>query len=145
IVESLPVGRRARIMLEVPTAGDVLPLAAPAGVEVTWLPRWPADAAVPAPHGMLLTAAVVAAVQEISAAVVPAPAAPLDDVDVDTGILWEVPEEDPGPRRSSGPYVWLAGEAGTVKGLRRRLVQEAGLERTSVAFMGYWRRGKTSD
>ena len=92
---------------------------------VTWLPRWPADAAVPAPRGDLLTAAVIAAVEELADALAPAPAAALDDVDVDAGILWEVPEEDAVPRRSSGLYAWLAGEAGVVKGLRRHLVQEA--------------------
>ena len=32
-----------------------------------------------------------------------------------------------------------------VKGLRRHLVQEAGLDRTAVAFMGYWRLGKIGD
>jgi len=143
IVESLPAGRRARVLMEVPTAGDVLPLDAPDVVEVTWLPRWPADAAVPAPRGELLAAAVVAAVQDLTVAA--APGTPLDDVDVDAGILWEVPEEDAVPTRSSGPYAWLAGEAGVVKGLRRHLVQEAGLDRTSVAFMGYWRQGKISD
>src|SRR5215203_3500059 len=78
IVESLPAGQRARVLLEVPTAGDELPLAAPPGAEVTWLPRWPADAAVPAPHGVLLTAAVVAAVHELTRTAVPAAAAPLD-------------------------------------------------------------------
>ena len=145
IVESLPAGQPARVLLEVPTAGDVLPLRAPDGVEITWLPRWPADAAVPALHGHLLTAAVIAAVEELTAATVPAPAAPLDDVDIDAGILWEVPEDDARPGGSSGPYAWLAGEAGMVKGLRRHLVQEAGLDRTSVAFMGYWRQGKSGD
>jgi NADPH-dependent ferric siderophore reductase len=80
-------------------------------------------------------------VQELPGRRSQAPAA-LDDVDVDTGILWEIP--DPSPT-TSGPYAWLAGEAGTVKGLRRHLVQEAGLDRGSVAFMGYWRHGKVSD
>ena len=56
-----------------------------------------------------------------------------------------MPEEDARPDRSSGPYAWLAGEAGVVKGLRRHLVQEAGLDRTSVAFMGYWRQGRAAD
>jgi NADPH-dependent ferric siderophore reductase len=144
IVESLPAGQRAQVLLEVPTAGDVLPLRAPDGVEITWLPRWAADAAVPTLHGHLLTAAVIAAVKDLTTATVPAPAAPLDDVDVDADILWEVPEDDT-RRRSSGPYAWLAGEAGMVKGLRRHLVQEAGLDRTAVAFMGYWRLGKTGD
>jgi NADPH-dependent ferric siderophore reductase len=43
---------------------------------------------------------------------------------------------------SFGLYAWLAGEAGTVKGLRRFLVREAGLDRSQVAFMGYWRAGR---
>ncbi|WP_449066074.1 SIP domain-containing protein [Planomonospora algeriensis] len=30
-----------------------------------------------------------------------------------------------------------------VKLLRRHLVQEAGIDRSSVAFMGYWRLGRT--
>ena len=64
---------------------------------------------------------------------------------MDAGILWEVPAADGLPRRSSGVYAWLAGEAGVVKGLRRHLVQERGVDRRSVAFMGYWRDGKSSD
>lgn len=143
IAESLPPGRRARVLLEVPTADDVLPLHAPTGVAVTWLPRSTAVAAAPVPHGRLLTHAVIAAVGGRTTAT--APTAPLDDVDVDAGILWEAPGEAALPRRSPGPYAWLAGEAGMVKGLRRHLVQEAGLDRSSVAFMGYWRLGKTSD
>ena len=39
IVESLPAGQRARVLLEVPTADDVLNVAAPAGVRISWLPR----------------------------------------------------------------------------------------------------------
>jgi len=144
IAESLPPGRRARILLEVPTAADVLPLTVADRVEVTWLPRWPADAAVPAPRGVLLTEAVVAAAADLPATRFPSPATPLDDVDIDTGILWEVPAEEQ-PLHTSGPYAWLAGEAGVVKGLRRHLVQEAGFDRRSVAFMGYWRRGRVSD
>jgi NADPH-dependent ferric siderophore reductase len=91
---------------------------------------------------VLLTDAVIEAARDLPVARIPAPAAPLDDVDVDSGILWEVPEE---AQRTSGPYAWLAGEAGVVKGLRRHLVQEAGLDRRSVAFMGYWRQGRVSD
>jgi NADPH-dependent ferric siderophore reductase len=145
IVERLPAGRRGLVLLEVPTAGDVLPVTAPAGVEVTWLPRWPADAAVPAPRGHLLTAAVVAAVHDLTTDAAPQGSAPLDDVDVDAGILWEVPVEDARAGRTSGLYAWLAGEAGVVKGLRRHLVQEARVDRTSVAFMGYWRQGRAAD
>ncbi|TFV86034.1 siderophore-interacting protein [Blastococcus sp. CT_GayMR16] len=143
IVESLPAGRPARILLEIPTADDVLPLAAPDGVEVTWLPRRVATEPA-APHGALLTAALVRAVQDLPGATGTSRPSMLDDVDVDASILWEVPE-DTADGRTSGPYVWLAGEAGTIKGLRRHLVQEAGLDRTSIAFMGYWRLGRVSD
>ena len=134
IVESLPAGTAARVLLEVPTAYDVLSLTLPAGVEVTWLPRGTA------PRGTQLVAAVAAAAQECAAA--SPTAADLDDVDVDAGILWEVPPDDVPDQRA---YAWLAGEAGMVKTLRRHLVQEVGLDRRSVAFMGYWREGRSGD
>ena len=134
IVESLPAGRSARVLMEVPEAGDALPLAAPAGVEVTWLPRRPADA----PRGALLTPAVVAAARDLSDARPPVPdAEPEDD---DAALLWEVPEQVP----ASSLYAWLAGEAGVVTGLRRQLVA-LGVDRRSVAFMGYWRAGRSGD
>jgi NADPH-dependent ferric siderophore reductase len=101
ITESLPAGTRARVLLEVPTDDDALPLAAPTGTEITWLPRTPGT-----PHGSPLTAAVRA----------------VDGL-------------------GSQPYVWLAGEAGTVTALRRHLVREAGVDRAAVTFLGYWRRG----
>jgi NADPH-dependent ferric siderophore reductase len=144
IVESLPAGQRARVLLEVPEAADALNIAAPDGVEVTWLPRATGEGA-PAPRGALLTAAVVAAVAELADDLAPSPAAALEDVDVDSGILWEVPTETTAPAGSSGVYAWLAGEAGVVKTLRRHLVQTVGIDRRSVAFMGYWREGKRSD
>jgi NADPH-dependent ferric siderophore reductase len=143
IVESLPAGQRARVLLEVPEAGDVQELVTPAGVEVTWLPR--STGAGAAPRGALLTAAVVDAVAELADNLAPSPAAVLEDVDVDSGILWEVPAETTAATGSSGVYAWLAGEAAVVKALRRHLVQTAGIDRRSVAFMGYWREGKRSD
>ena len=82
---------------------------------------------------------------ELADALSPTATVELDDVDVDAGILWEVPLEDTLRRRSSGVYAWLAGEAGVMEGLRRHLVQERGVDRRSVAFMGYWRDGKSSD
>ena len=144
IVESLPDGRRARVLLEVPEDGDALDLAAPAGVEVTWLPR-STGAGAPAPRGSLLTAAVVEAAAGLDDVLAPSPRTTLEDVDVDSGILWEVPPGATTLARSSGVYAWLAGEAGVVKGLRRHLVQELGIDRRSVAFMGYWREGRESD
>ncbi|MFC7305396.1 siderophore-interacting protein [Streptomyces monticola] len=43
------------------------------------------------------------------------------------------------------PYCWIAGEAGTVKALRRHLVNERGFDRRSVTFTGYWRLGASED
>ena len=41
-----------------------------------------------------------------------------------------------------GCYAWIAGEAATVRDLRRHLVQDLGADRRWVAFMGYWRLGR---
>ena len=43
------------------------------------------------------------------------------------------------------PYAWIAGEASGVRALRRHLVGERGIDRKSVTFTGYWRRGTTED
>ncbi|MFD3998481.1 siderophore-interacting protein [Streptomyces sp. NPDC058548] len=49
------------------------------------------------------------------------------------------------PLPDGRPYVWLAGEASTVRALRRHLVEEGGADRHSVHFAGYWRRRLTQD
>ncbi|MGC5037676.1 siderophore-interacting protein [Streptomyces sp. DT190] len=43
------------------------------------------------------------------------------------------------------PYVWIAGESGCVKELRRHFVRERGIDRRRVTFVGYWRRGVTEE
>ncbi|KES07032.1 sialic acid transporter [Streptomyces toyocaensis] len=43
------------------------------------------------------------------------------------------------------PYVWIAGEAGCVKQVRRHFVGERGVDRRRVTFVGYWRRGLTEE
>ncbi|MFF5567531.1 siderophore-interacting protein [Streptomyces sp. NPDC012623] len=43
------------------------------------------------------------------------------------------------------PYAWTAGEAATVRALRRHLVGERGFDRRAVKFSGYWRRGASED
>ena len=49
------------------------------------------------------------------------------------------------PVAGAALYAWVAGEAGVIRTLRRHLVAERGLERRSVAFMGYWRLGRCED
>ncbi|WBB77805.1 siderophore-interacting protein [Micromonospora sp. WMMD882] len=157
ILERLPADAHGQAMIEVPDPADALPVAAPPGVTVTWLPR--ADGA----HGSRLGPAVAAVAAELlptpepvpalAGAVVTGPATltgaaagvgvggALVEVDVDRDILWEVPTPaDPAPL-----YAWLAGEASMIRNLRRHLVAERGLDRGAVAFMGYWRLGRTAD
>ncbi|MBB6420503.1 siderophore-interacting protein [Streptomyces sp. AK010] len=43
------------------------------------------------------------------------------------------------------PYVWIAGESGCVKELRRHFVRERGIDRRRVTFVGYWRRGASEE
>ncbi|MFF1682023.1 siderophore-interacting protein [Streptomyces sp. NPDC058256] len=43
------------------------------------------------------------------------------------------------------PYVWIAGESGQVKELRRHLVGEREIDRRRITFVGYWRRGLTEE
>jgi NADPH-dependent ferric siderophore reductase len=43
------------------------------------------------------------------------------------------------------PYVWIAGESGRVRALRRHFVRERGVDRRHVTFVGYWRQGMTED
>ncbi|PYC75080.1 NADPH-dependent ferric siderophore reductase [Micromonospora arborensis] len=132
ICERLPLAARGTVVLEVPDADDVLPLAAPPGIDVRWLSRG-ADG-----YGSRLVPAVAAAAGELLAPGTTPAAQPVPDVDVDTGILWEVPDEVAG----APLYAWLAGEAGVIRNLRRHLVAERGLDRRAVAFMGYWRLGR---
>lgn len=57
---------------------------------------------------------------------------------VEEDLLWEVPQPDP----QSSLYIWLAGEAGTVTRIRRRLVRDLDIDRRRVGFLGYWREGR---
>lgn len=133
ILEKMPDDRRVVAVLEVPEAADFLPLRLPAGADVRWLARGAH------PRGELMQAAVHTALRELGIArdvpgVDPEAGDPTNDGDE---ILWEVPEAGAHTRC----YAWLAGEAGVVKALRRRLVRDLGVDRDAVAFMGYWRTG----
>lgn len=137
ILEKLPAGRRARAFIEVPSPEDAIELTTPAGASVTWLPRGSAVT------GTALEPAVRAWLAEnprIVAAASASGAQRLDDVDVDRDILWESPEAS-----AAGFYAWIAGESAAVKTLRRMLVREHGIDRSRVAFMGYWRLGRSEN
>jgi NADPH-dependent ferric siderophore reductase len=73
--------------------------------------------------------------------------AEVEEVDIDAGILWEVPRTAKGGAalKSAPLYSWLAGESSAIKSLRRHLVAEQGVDRRAVAFMGYWRLGRAEN
>jgi NADPH-dependent ferric siderophore reductase len=137
ILAGLPAHARGAVFLEVPVTADVQPVLAPPGVEVVWLPRDGARL------GSLLGPAVLA---HLGAAPVIEEPAEVDPVVWETpsysssGELLEAAEAAAG-RRLEDLYAWIAGESAVVTGLRRVLVNELGLDRRQVAFMGYWRRG----
>ncbi len=99
------------------------------------------------PSGQALAAAARAGGPERAAGPEP------EDIDIDKTILWETPQlldaaaldGSLNPDKPSGAlpfYAWIAGEAAVVRGLRRYLVRDVGIDRKQVAFMGYWRQGK---
>ncbi|MDG4825947.1 siderophore-interacting protein [Asanoa sp. WMMD1127] len=132
ILARLPQDARGEVVLEVPFADDVVPLAAPEGMRVSWVSR-------DGEHDY--GARLVAAVRHVVAgARTPVPAgvrAQVDYLEPD-GDIWEVPEDGAAGDR----YAWLAGESAAITTLRRHLVKELGWDRKSVAFMGYWRLGR---
>lgn len=137
ILRDLPDDARGAAFIEVPVDADAYTdVVAPAGVTLTWLPRnggARGEALHPAVLEHLGSEASVVEVAD-------------DEIDPD---LWETPIHSSsgesldavttGTGRYGGLYAWIAGESKVVTGLRRKLVNELGLERKQVAFMGYWR------
>ncbi|MFT3798856.1 siderophore-interacting protein [Microbacterium sp.] len=134
ILESLDERFEVDAFIEVPEASDALPVELPAGIRLTWIAR--GDAA----HGARLVDAVAAWTRGhgdvLARAAAPRPQE-LEDVDVDRDLLWDSPDDGDGEF-----YAWIAGEAATIKTLRRLLVSGCGVDRKRVAFMGYWRLGQ---
>lgn len=136
ILEQLPADAQGVVVLEVPHPGDAAYLPVHAGFEFYVRSRTTEAAR----HSHL-----VDAVESAVARLAPAGrGAAVEEIDIDTDILWEVPRTAKGGAalKSAPLYSWLAGEAGAIKTLRRHLVSECGVDRRAVAFMGYWRIGK---
>jgi len=134
IVETLDPDVEADVFVEVGTTDDVLSCSAHPGVRVHWLPRDGQE------HGVRLVSAAAAwadAAHELLAAAAAPRRQTLVDVDVDRELLWDSPGDGAGEF-----YAWIAGEAATVKALRRLFVSGHGVDRARVAFMGYWRQGQ---
>jgi NADPH-dependent ferric siderophore reductase len=137
ILEQLPRDARGTAIVELPSARDIGYLPAHPGVQVHAVIREHRD------HGEALVHAVQQAAARLSAGT--APATEFDEIDVDREILWEVPRNERGGAALdiSPIYAWLAGESAAITTLRRHLVRDRGIDRRSVAFMGYWRIGRS--
>ena len=133
ILEDVDRDTRGVAFIEVPDAADALAIDAPAGVEVRWIARNErahGEALLPAVLDHLGTTTTV----EIADA-------PTEDPLWETPIFSSLGEELDPSTPHADRYFWIAGESGVVTTLRRQLVKELGIDRTQVAFMGYWRRG----
>lgn len=135
MMEELPASARGVAVVELPSDADCSYLPTHPGIEVRVFGRGDR------PHGERLVAEVMRAAAELSP---PGVAHEVEEIDIDHDILWEVPRHAKGGAalKRASLYTWLAGEAGAVKTLRRHLVAERGMDRRSVAFMGYWRLGR---
>lgn len=146
ILEGLPETYSGEAYMEVPSSGDVLDIASRSSVRIHWLPRDGRS------HGELLTEAVTdwgERRKKIFAARRASWEPGVEPVGALTGAPQELPEldEDAVLWETATPegfreYAWLAGEAGTITGLRRQLVKDVELSRKQVSFMGYWKQGR---
>lgn len=135
ILEDAPRDLRGIAFIEVPEAADELAIDAPAGVEVHWLPRGSAA------HGLRLIPTVLDYLGDTGHAEITVQDAVGDDLVWETPVYSGAGEEVASPATDDGRYFWIAGESGIVTTLRRHLVKDLGIDRSQVAFMGYWRRG----
>jgi len=135
ILEQLPREATGMVVLEVPHDEDIAYLPAHPGFRIHAAGRGSGSR-----HEHLERA-----VREHASALCPAGrGSEVEEVDIDHGLLWEVPRTAKGGAalKSAPLYAWIAGEASAVKSLRRHLVQDVGLDRRAVSFMGYWRLGR---
>jgi NADPH-dependent ferric siderophore reductase len=146
ILSDVDPGFTGHVFVEVPTSDDIVDLPRHDLIDVTWLVRGSA------PQGRRLVAAVRSHLGLPQADL----DTPLPEVRSDLDVeVWETSRyssagEDltttPSSTTAAAPdlvdtYAWIAGESWLVKALRRALVSELGVERSRVAFMGYWREG----
>ncbi|KAB1503922.1 siderophore-interacting protein [Corynebacterium sp. 320] len=139
-VEEWPDGVTGHAFIEVPSAEDILDIETPDACEVTWLPR----------EGRARGAAMQDKLSELLGfTVAETEAASREDASGDDQemLVWETPAysssgEDLQAPQESRPdecYYWIAGESSVVKAMRRDAVRNAGVPRSMVSFMGYWK------
>ncbi|MFC3577726.1 siderophore-interacting protein [Streptomyces yaanensis] len=116
ILERLPATTRVRAWLEVGHADDIQDLVTEADTDAEI--TW------------LVRGEVPHCLEGVGGAPIPmALAAPWED---------RLPD-------ARAPYVWIAGESGRVKELRRHFVGKRGIDRRRITFVGYWRHGLSEE
>ncbi|OEU89251.1 sialic acid transporter [Streptomyces abyssalis] len=118
-------------------SGDETALPAVAGI-LEWLPAGtPAKVWLEVPHAEDIQTLPTAADADITWLVRDNTTDPRTDFHLASVASAQLPD--------GTPYAWIAGEAGTVKALRRHLVGERGFDRKRVKFTGYWRMDTTEE
>lgn len=138
MLEQLPRDARGMAVVEVESAADAAYFPEHPGFEVRAVAREGGA------HGSALVPAVRAAAAELAPEGTPQT---VTEINLDTDLLWEVPRTAKGGAalEQTSLYTWLAGESNSVKTLRRHLVGERGIDKRTVAFMGYWRLGRAEN
>lgn len=114
ILETLPAEVTGKAFLEVADSRDFQDISTASQVDITWLARDPVNAG----RGQLLAEAVRRV-----------------DPESLTGAAGQ-------PEGSPELYAWVAAEAGTVRNLRRYLVDQLGLDPKRSELRAYWSLGK---
>lgn len=111
------------------------------------------EAALPAAAGILNSLSPDAVAHALIELPHPDDAQDLGALGADTTVRWLPRPEDAKPGAAvldalrdaelpaGEPYVFLAGESGMVKRVRRHLVHDRGVPTSAIRFIGYWRRG----
>ena len=130
-------------LIEVPTEKDRLSLPKHERIHVIW------TTCDESGHGHALIEATRSLMEDLpihspTAAAAEAPKE-FTEVDIDKELLWETADaaQADASIHADDLYAWIAGEAATVRELRRMLVRDRGMDRRSVSFMGYWRQGRS--
>ena len=130
-------------LIEVPTEEDRLPLPEHAGIRVIW------TTCDESGHEHALIEAMRSLLENlpIHSPTTAATEAPKEftEIDIDKELLWEAADaaQADASIHADDLYAWIAGEAATVRELRRMLVRDRGMDRRNVSFMGYWRQGRS--
>ena len=130
-------------LIEVPTEEDRLPLPEHAGIRVIW------TTCDESGHGHALIEAMRSLLEDLPihspTVLVAGSSEKFTEVDIDKELLWETADaaQADASIHADDLYAWIAGEAATVRELRRMLVRDRGMNRRNVSFMGYWRQGRS--